>query len=179
MDDERTIRDKVCIIGVGETEYTKHGRIERPEFQLALEAILAACTDAGLDPKQLDGFASYANDRNDPTRIATALGVPEFGFGNMFWGGGGGGGLGGGRERRRGDRRGVRGLRGRVPGARAGAVRTVRASARRRADPRRPRLRHPLRHHDPRPALRHADPAAHARIRHHQRASRARRRRVL
>ena len=94
MDDERTIRDKVCIIGVGETEYTKHGRIERPEFQLALEAILAACTDAGLDPKQLDGFASYANDRNDPTRIATALGVPEFGFGNMFWGGGGGGGSG-------------------------------------------------------------------------------------
>ncbi len=91
MDNGRGIRDKVCIVGVGESEYGRHGSIERPEFQLALEAILAACADAGLDPRRLDGFASYANDRNDPLRVATALGTPEHGFSNMYWGGGGGG----------------------------------------------------------------------------------------
>ena len=51
LSDERTIRDKVCIIGIGETEFTKAGGIERPEFRLALEAITAACDDADLDER--------------------------------------------------------------------------------------------------------------------------------
>lgn len=89
-----TIRDKVCIVGIGETEYTRHGKIGRSEFRLALEAILAACADAGIDPAELDGFASYSNDRNDPIRISTALGCRDVTFSNMFWGGGGGGGSG-------------------------------------------------------------------------------------
>jgi len=90
-DPDYTIRDKVCVIGIGETEYTKHGAIGRPEFRLALEAILAACADAGIDPRRLDGFASYSNDRNDANRVASALNVPQVGFANMVWGGGGGG----------------------------------------------------------------------------------------
>ncbi len=92
MDDERSIRDKVCVAGIGQTEFTKYGVITRPEFQLAVEAILAACEDAGISPSQIDGFASYSNDRNDPARLAHALGIPEFGFSAMQWGGGGGGG---------------------------------------------------------------------------------------
>ena len=87
----RSIRDQVCVVGVGESQYGRHGSIARPEFQLAMEAILAACSDAGLEPKRLDGFASYANDRNDAIRAATALGVDRLSFNNMFWGGGGGG----------------------------------------------------------------------------------------
>src|SRR3989449_11534996 len=55
-------------------------------------AILRACEDAGLDPHEIDGFASYSNDRNDPSRLAAALGLPELRFSNMQWGGGGGGG---------------------------------------------------------------------------------------
>ncbi len=92
MDEERSIRDKVCIAGIGQTEFTKYGTITRPEFQLAIEAVLAACDDAGISPALIDGFASYSNDRNDPARIAHALGIPEFGFTSMTWGGGGGGG---------------------------------------------------------------------------------------
>lgn len=88
---DRGIRDRVCVIGVGETEYTKHGRIGRPEFRLALEAILAACADAGLDPRQIDGFSSYSADRNDPNRLSTALDLPHYGFASMVYGGGGGG----------------------------------------------------------------------------------------
>ena len=88
----RTIRGQVAIAGIGETTYYRHGKAPDPEFKLALMAILRACEDAGLDPRQIDGFASYSNDRNDPSRLAAALGLPELRFSNMQWGGGGGGG---------------------------------------------------------------------------------------
>jgi acetyl-CoA acetyltransferase len=88
----RTLRGKVAVAGIGETTYYKHGRAPQSEFALALQAILRACADAGLDPRQVDGFASYSNDRNDPSRLAAALGLPELRFSNMQWGGGGGGG---------------------------------------------------------------------------------------
>ncbi|QQS14251.1 MAG: acetyl-CoA acetyltransferase [Rhodospirillales bacterium] len=91
---ERSLRGKVAVVGVGETAYYKHGKSPDPEFVLALKAILAAAGDAGIDPRQIDGFASYSNDRNDPSRLAAALGLPELRFSNMQWGGGGGGGSG-------------------------------------------------------------------------------------
>ena len=92
MSGARTIRGRVAVVGVGETAYYKHGRAPESEFALALRAILRACEDAGIDPRQVDGFASYSNDRNDPSRLAAALGLPELRFSNMQWGGGGGGG---------------------------------------------------------------------------------------
>jgi acetyl-CoA acetyltransferase len=90
----RTLRGQVAVAGLGETTYYKHGQSPDPEFKLALMAILNACQDAGIDPADLDGFASYSNDRNDPTRLAAALGTKELRFSNMQWGGGGGGGSG-------------------------------------------------------------------------------------
>jgi acetyl-CoA acetyltransferase len=92
MTRERSIRGRVAVVGVGETTYYKHGRAPESEVALALQAILRACDDAGIDPRQVDGFASYSNDRNDPSRLAAALGLPELRFSNMQWGGGGGGG---------------------------------------------------------------------------------------
>jgi acetyl-CoA acetyltransferase len=89
---ERTLRGKVAVAGIGETTYYKHGKSPDAEFKLALQAILRACEDAGMSPREIDGFASYSNDRNDPSRIAAALGLPELRFSNMQWGGGGGGG---------------------------------------------------------------------------------------
>ena len=88
----RNIRGRVAVVGVGETVYYKHGQAPEPEVKLALKAVLAACRDAGIDPRTIDGFASYSNDRNDPSRLAAALGLPELRFSNMQWGGGGGGG---------------------------------------------------------------------------------------
>src|SRR5207247_6472424 len=86
------VRDRVAIVGLGETEYRPWGGItDRSEFQLACEAILAASADAGLSPHDLDGFASYANDRNDAPRLAAALGCAELRFSGMVWDGGGGG----------------------------------------------------------------------------------------
>ena len=88
---ERTLRGKVAIAGVGETTYYKHGKSPDAEFKLCLIAILEACKDAGIDPREVDGFASYGNDRSDPPRLAAALGIKELRFSNMQWGGGGGG----------------------------------------------------------------------------------------
>ncbi|MDE2363614.1 MAG: acetyl-CoA acetyltransferase [Hyphomicrobiales bacterium] len=91
MTAERTLRHKVAIVGIGETAYFKRGQSPDPEYVLALKAILAACDDAGLDPRDIDGFSSYADDRNDAARLATSLGIKELRFSAMQWGGGGGG----------------------------------------------------------------------------------------
>ena len=48
MPEEFTIKDKVAVVGIGETEFAKAGGIARSEFQLACEAILAAVADAYL-----------------------------------------------------------------------------------------------------------------------------------
>ncbi|MCC7366367.1 MAG: acetyl-CoA acetyltransferase [Dehalococcoidia bacterium] len=94
MSEDFTIRDRVAIAGIGETTYYRRGAAPVSEFELTLEAILKAVEDAGLAATDIDGFASYSNDRNDPSRLATALGIKDLAFSNMFWGGGGGGGSG-------------------------------------------------------------------------------------
>ena len=90
----RTIRGKVAVVGLGETQYYKRGQSPDAEFKLALKAIISACKDAGISPKKVDGFASFSNDRSDPSRLAAALGCDDLRFANMQWGGGGGGGSG-------------------------------------------------------------------------------------
>ncbi|MBM4382790.1 MAG: acetyl-CoA acetyltransferase [Deltaproteobacteria bacterium] len=87
----RSLRGKVAVVGIGESQYYKRGESPDSEFVLTLKAILAACADAGVDPTSIDGFASYSNDRNDPSRLAAALGCKSLTFSNMQWGGGGGG----------------------------------------------------------------------------------------
>ena len=58
-----SLRDKYAIVGVGETEYSRHsGRSTRA---MAVEAIKTALADAGLGPKDVDGMMSYQN--NDST----------------------------------------------------------------------------------------------------------------
>ncbi len=88
----RTLRGRAAVIGVGETTYYKRGQAPAAEFKLALEAIVKACADAGIHPREIDGFASFSNDRCDPSQLSAALGCRELRFSNMQWGGGGGGG---------------------------------------------------------------------------------------
>jgi acetyl-CoA acetyltransferase len=89
-----TFRGATAIVGLGETRYYKRGASPDPEFKMTLEAIRLAADDAGIDVRDIDGYASFSNDRNDPAHLATALGSKHVGFSNMFWGGGGGGGSG-------------------------------------------------------------------------------------
>ena len=90
----RTIRGKVAVVGLGETPYYKRGQSPDAEFKLALDAVINACKDAQISTKEVDGFASFSNDRSDPSHLANALGCKELRFSNMQWGGGGGGGSG-------------------------------------------------------------------------------------
>lgn len=88
----RSLKGEAAIVGIGETDYYKRGESPDAEFKLALKAILTACEDAGISPKEVDGFASFSNDRSDASRLAAALGIHDLRFANMQWGGGGGGG---------------------------------------------------------------------------------------
>ena len=90
----RTLRGRAAVVGVGESGYYRRSQSPYPEFVLCLQAVLAACHDAGVDPRSIDGFVSYADDRNSSVRLASALGIDELRWSTMQWGGGGGGGSG-------------------------------------------------------------------------------------
>lgn len=85
------LRGRAAIVGIGESAYSRHGRACEPEFKLLLRAVLAACADAGLDPRDIDGFASFGSERNEPARLASALGIRRLRATPLQWGGGGGG----------------------------------------------------------------------------------------
>lgn len=87
------LRGAVAAVGVGETRYYGRGRSPYEEQRLTLQAIVAACEDAGLDPSQIDGFASYGDDHNNGPSLVQALGTRELRWSSMVWGGGGGGAL--------------------------------------------------------------------------------------
>ncbi len=80
------------IVGVGESAYAKWGGIaDRSELHLALDAVRAAAADAGLEPAEIDGFASWSNDANLPALMQLGLGGRALRHASMAWGGGGGG----------------------------------------------------------------------------------------
>jgi len=86
------VKDAAAIVGIAESEYTKWGQLSRcTEYQLALETIVKAVEDAGLGIDDVDGFASFSNDRNEAALVATDLGVPRFLYAGMTWIVGGGG----------------------------------------------------------------------------------------
>jgi acetyl-CoA acetyltransferase len=68
------LKDKYCIVGVGETEYSrKSGRSTRA---MAVEAVGKAMADAGLRPAQVDGMMSYQGGDSTPANwVAPDLGI--------------------------------------------------------------------------------------------------------
>ena len=72
------LRDKYCIVGVGETEYTRgSGRSTRA---MAAEAIRTAMDDAGLTSDGVDGLMSYHIwDSTPSTSVMSDMGIrPNF-----------------------------------------------------------------------------------------------------
>jgi acetyl-CoA acetyltransferase len=80
-----------CIVGVGETPYTKRGKTTESEYRLALTAILSAAADAGVSPTDIDGFTSFSDERSGPVTLAGDLGIPELRFASITGMPGGGG----------------------------------------------------------------------------------------
>jgi acetyl-CoA acetyltransferase len=87
-----SLRDRTCIVGVGTTAYGARGQFFGTSQAVQIrEALDLALAESGIDRREIDGFASYSVDANDPARLAPALGVPNVNFSNMVLGGGGGG----------------------------------------------------------------------------------------
>jgi acetyl-CoA acetyltransferase len=83
------LKDAAAVVGIGETPFAK--RLEGSEKKLALQAILAALEDAGIEPDQVDGFASYTMETTDEVEIAKCLGAGDVTFfGQVGYGGGAG-----------------------------------------------------------------------------------------
>jgi acetyl-CoA acetyltransferase len=86
-------RPKAHIVGVGESRYTRWGKIgDVTEHALACQVIKRAVADAGLTMDDVDGLASFSEDRNEAVFLAAELGLPTLRFANMVWMPGGGGG---------------------------------------------------------------------------------------
>ncbi|MHB8439282.1 MAG: thiolase C-terminal domain-containing protein [Acidimicrobiales bacterium] len=83
--------ERAWITGVGETQYAKWGQLDTSEYALALQAVLAALDDAGIAADEVDGLASFAEDRNEATFLAADLGIEELRYASMSWLPGGGG----------------------------------------------------------------------------------------
>ena len=83
------MRGAAAVVGVAEQHY-KRGEAPHSEKRMTLEVILQACADAGISPREIDGFVSYAGGANDGAIIGGALLIDELRWSNMMWGGGGG-----------------------------------------------------------------------------------------
>jgi acetyl-CoA acetyltransferase len=83
----RSITEAV-IAGIGATEFSKESG--RSELQLAAECSLAACEDAGVDPRDIDGMITFTIDSNDEINLARCLGVRDLAYSTRVPGGGSG-----------------------------------------------------------------------------------------
>jgi acetyl-CoA acetyltransferase len=80
-------KDKSAIVGIGATEFSK--RSGRSELQLSIEATLAALADAGIDPSEVDGMATYTMDNNSEFEIFRNIGGRDMKFFSRIAAGGG------------------------------------------------------------------------------------------
>jgi len=90
-------QDKTAIVGVGATDYYVRGKSwPRTINDMAGEAILKACEDAGISIRDIDGFAYYATagagylDKFDTASLMETLGMPHISFSATLTSGGGG-----------------------------------------------------------------------------------------
>ncbi|HVT67892.1 MAG TPA: hypothetical protein VHF26_09100 [Trebonia sp.] len=71
------IRRQVAIAGIGQTAYGK--RLPGTAWELAIEAVLAACADAGIDPADVDGLCRFTAPFETVTEamLVRTLGIRE------------------------------------------------------------------------------------------------------
>jgi acetyl-CoA acetyltransferase len=68
------VRDRVAIVGVGTTQYSRSG--VRSRTALAVDAAMAAIEDAGISRDEVDGLAGNA-DVAAPAQVQAGLGLPS------------------------------------------------------------------------------------------------------
>ena len=77
---------EAAIAGIGATEFSKESG--RSELQLAAECSKAACDDAGIDPRDIDGMITFTIDNSDEITLARCLGVKDLAYTTRIPGGG-------------------------------------------------------------------------------------------
>jgi acetyl-CoA acetyltransferase len=83
------LQDAAAIVGIGQTEFAK--QIDRPEAQLAMEAVVAALDDAGISPSEVDGLSSFTMETTDEVTMAKSIGAGDITyFSQVGYGGGAG-----------------------------------------------------------------------------------------
>ena len=82
-----TLKDQAAIVGIGQTDFSKNSG--RSELQLAAECVKAAIADAGLSPRDVDGFVSFSLDAVDEIELARTLGCGDLSFFSVIPHGGG------------------------------------------------------------------------------------------
>lgn len=75
-----SLSNTVAVIGVGETDYSRASG--RTELALALQAILAALQDAGIEPGAVDGLMKWSVDTSPEADVAANLGIRDL----AWWG---------------------------------------------------------------------------------------------
>ncbi len=67
------VRDRAAIVGIGQTAFGRN--LGRSELDLACEAILAACADAGVPVGAVDGLVSYDIEQVAAWHLGSTLGL--------------------------------------------------------------------------------------------------------
>ncbi len=85
----RALQNKAAIAGIGCTEFSRNSG--RTEYQLALEAAVAACRDAGISPHEIDciTLSSYQTETVDEAELINGLGIKNLSYFGLVGHGGG------------------------------------------------------------------------------------------
>ena len=83
------IKDKTAVVGIGQTAFGKG--LPDTELSLACQAVSLALDDAGVDPAEVDGIASYTMEPNREVDVARNVGLGDVTwFSQVGYGGGAG-----------------------------------------------------------------------------------------
>jgi acetyl-CoA acetyltransferase len=77
-----------AVAGIGWSDISRNSG--RSELHLALEAIRAALTDAGIRGRDVDGYVTYDRDSNNALSIISNIGVRNLSYWGLTYPGGGG-----------------------------------------------------------------------------------------
>jgi acetyl-CoA acetyltransferase len=90
MSDEGWLRGRAAVVGIGHTPWGRRGEYaDKGHLRLVVEAITLACGDAGISPREIDGYSSYASSV-EPAELYAAFGAERLRYSSQTWGGGGG-----------------------------------------------------------------------------------------
>jgi len=90
VSDAGWLRGRAAVVGIGHTPWGRRGEYaDTGHLRLVVEAITLACEDAGISPRDIDGYSSYASSV-EPAELYAAFGAERLRYSSQTWGGGGG-----------------------------------------------------------------------------------------